>query len=353
MPSHYLVRPWESALFRRCRRAWDLGARERGDYEPVEPVRVFDVGEALHDALDVYYFPGMWRWSREIVRPMAHQGFTKSMRRQRAAYAERRELPEQQQQDWEQVLQRGTDLLQNYLEWAVDLDGFTPVQVALQFDVIVPDPDHPDFGLTLPDGRDVQYRPRVDMIVVDEHELTWLAEHRVVDSSWAELDELLLDEQSLTRAWAWERAFLGTIEGTIHTELRLGAPDMAADGTEVQVMDGPGGFITQHRSPQFRRTRIPRSPTELERRGIALGLEAQDMIDPKLRIYPNPSRAHCSGCPYVAPCLATNQGRDEQRILEQSYRKRDRPDFEPGRLGSVWGFVPDTYRVAEHRPRGR
>lgn len=352
MPAHYMVRPWETALFRRCRRAWNFAARERGDYEPAEPARVVDLDEALHDALDVYYFPGMWKWGREIVRPMAHQGFAKALRRQRAAYEQQRTLSEAQEDDVERATQRGADLLERYFDWARELDAFTPVQVALQFDVIVPDPEHPEFGLRTTDGRDVQYRPRVDMVLVDEQELCWLAEHRIVDSAWAELDDLLLDEQSLTRAWAWEVGFVGRVEGTIHTELRLGDPDTTDEGTDVEALEGPAGFITRHRGPRFRRTRIPRSPTELERRGTALGLEIQDMIDPKLRLYPNPSWQHCAGCPYRGPCLAMNQGRDEQRILAESYRRRTRPDFEPGRLGSVWGFVPDIYRVGEHRPRG-
>jgi hypothetical protein len=61
---NYVTRPRENRLFRRCRRAWDLSARERQDYELIEPPQVFDFGEAIHDALDVYYFPGMWEWNR-------------------------------------------------------------------------------------------------------------------------------------------------------------------------------------------------------------------------------------------------------------------------------------------------
>ncbi len=60
MCSYHVIRPWESRLFRRCRRAWDLGSRARQYYEPAEPQRVFDLDEAVRDALDVYYFPGMW-----------------------------------------------------------------------------------------------------------------------------------------------------------------------------------------------------------------------------------------------------------------------------------------------------
>ena len=140
MGLNYVVRPRESRLFRQCRRAWDFDARERQDLELTEPAQVFDFGEAIHDALDVYYFPGMWEWNREIVRPLAVAGFEKSMRRQRATYAAARDLSAEQVGDWEQHLELGADLLERYFEWALENDRFTPIQVATQFDVVVPDP---------------------------------------------------------------------------------------------------------------------------------------------------------------------------------------------------------------------
>src|SRR5438270_7246398 len=137
---NYVTRPWESGLFRRCRRAWNFGARERQNYEPIAPSRVFDFSEAIHDALDVYYFPGMWDWNRAIVCPLAVAGLEKSMRRQRDAYAHTRDLSAEQVQDWEQHLELGIGLLQRYFEWAREVDRFTPIGVASQFDVTLPDP---------------------------------------------------------------------------------------------------------------------------------------------------------------------------------------------------------------------
>ncbi len=352
MGTHHVIRPWESALFRRCRRAWDLGARERQDYEPVEPARVFDFDEAIRDALEVYYFPGMWDWNRDIVRPLAIKAFDRSMRRHRAGYGRHRGLSGEQQRDWEEQLDRGGDLLTRYFDWAAEVDRFTPVQVAAQFDIVVPDPDRPGDGLTTPEGRGIWYRIRVDMVVMDEHELYWLAEHTIADSgAWREVDALLLDEQSLTRSWAWQLGFLGEIEGTIHTELSTAVPQRP-QCTEVQALGGASGFIVQHTSDCFRRTEIPRSTAELERRGVEVALETRDMTDPALRLYPNPSWEHCSGCPYRSPCVAMTQGLDEGPILEASYLKRVGSEFEPGRLGSVWGFVPEVHRVAEHRVPG-
>ena len=352
MRVNYLTRPRENRLFRQCRRAWDLAAGERQHYEPVEQAQVFDFGEAMHDALDVYYFPGMWEWNRTIVRPLAVAGFEKSMRRQRAAYAQTRDLSVDQVHDFDQHLELGARVLERYFEWALEVDRFTPIQVAAQFDINVPDPDHPDSGLLTPDRRPIQYRVKIDLAVIDDHELYWLVEHRIItDSAWPGLDQLRLDEQALTRSWAWQLHFLAQLEGTIYNELRATLPDPARTSeVALGAVPGPGGIITQRSTESFRRTHLPRTELEIERRGVAVARETQEMTDPSLRIYPTPSWEHCSVCAYRSPCVAINQGLDEQPILQASYRQRVGEDFEPGRLGSVWGFVPEVHRVAEHRP---
>ncbi len=354
MGVNYVTRPQENGLFRRCRRAWDLGARERQDYEPIEPATVFDFGEAIHDALDVYYFPGMWEWNRAIVRPIAVAGFEKSMRRQRAAYAQTRDLSAEQVRDWDQHLELGTGVLERYFDWALEVDRFTPIQVRAQFDINVPDPADPDSGLITPDGRALQYRVRIDLAVIDDHELYWLVEHRIsTGPQWPDLDQLRLDEQALTRSWAWQLHFLAKLEGTIHNELRADPPDpVQAPEVAVRAIPGSGGIITQRDTGTFRRTHIPRTELEIERRGVAVARETQEMTDRSLPIYPNPSWEHCARCAYRPPCLAISQGLDERPILEASYRQRVGEDFEPGRLGSVWGFVPEIYRVAEHQAPG-
>jgi hypothetical protein len=351
----YMIRPWERTLFKRCRRAWDLGARERQNYEPAKPIRVFDFDEAIHDALDVYYFPGMWDWGREIVRPLAVEGFLKSMRRQRAAYAEHSDLSAAQEEEWDEHVDLGKEMLERYFVWASEADRFVPVQVAAQFDVVIPDPRSPDDGLVTPDGRAIRYRVRIDLVVMDEHELYWLVEHRVVGSPWYDLDQLLIDEQSLSRSWSWELGFLAKIEGTIHNELRKGVPSehaTPADEIVTQVIQGPSGLIKQQENAFFRRTQIPRSEYEFEQHRVHAALEVIDMVDPQLSLYPNPSIQNCSSCVYRQPCMAMSYGSDVHSVLEASYQKRTSEDFELGRLGSVWGFVPPVVRVAEWNAPG-
>jgi len=74
----------DAEAFQRCRRAWDLGAAARQNFEPVEPLRPVDVGRAVRDGLAAWYFPAMRGWDRSLVRPIAMEAFHKSMRAQHA-----------------------------------------------------------------------------------------------------------------------------------------------------------------------------------------------------------------------------------------------------------------------------
>src|ERR671918_2048222 len=194
----WVLRPWERDLFTGCRRAWDLGARERQNWEPVAPCRVSSLGEALRDALAVYYFPGMWSWSRTIVRPLATAGFVRSMVRQRDAYAAVHGLTPDQEGDYEAQLAAGQALLEGYYDWAPEQDEkLTPLSVESLFDIPVTDPRQPDLGLLTPAGQGVDYRVRVDLAMVDTAGRNWVMDHRLVVGPWPEVDLLLLDEQLL------------------------------------------------------------------------------------------------------------------------------------------------------------
>src|SRR5262249_17683606 len=108
-----------------------------------------------------------------------------------------------------------------------------------------------------------------------------------------------------------------TIEGVVYNELRAGP---AGDGTPVE---------------RFRRTRIPRSRAAIEQVGRQLALEALDMVDPQVRVYPRPSEDHCPGCPFRAPCLAMTEGIDPPPVLDalcgrRADPTRERPRFSPG-----------------------
>ena len=288
----FVVTPDDREWFGRCRRAWDLGARGRRGLVPHH--RADDpqgrLVVALRAALAVHYFPGMWAWDRAIVEPLVF-----------AAY-DRAGGPS-----------TGRPLLEGFLRWAPTVDHGTPLRVDADVDVHVPDPVLPDVHLATAEGDAVRYRDRVDLVLVDDDDRYWLGEHRVVDE-FADHDELRLDERGALACWAWEEIDLATtITGVQYTELRI-------------------------EPPECRRRAIPRSDAEKAGAARRLALAAWDMIDPDVRVEPDPSWGHCARCTFRDPCIAMNQGDDPSDLLA-AYDVRGADILEEGRLGGMsWGM---------------
>jgi hypothetical protein len=291
----HVIGPGERVWFRRCRRAWNFGSPNRGNLEPQLGAKP-GLSRAVRMALAVWYFPGMWEWPRAVVRPRALQAFDEA--------AGGRPGPTE-------AIDGARAMLERYFASAVAEDAFTPVRVEADFEAGIPDPRTPDQELVDADGRPVRYHDRIHLLVVDARGEYWLVEHRLVTDGWADRDELLLAERPLSAVWGWERFYLGMeLAGTVHNELR------------------PGGG-----EQPFRRTRIRRSRAEVAAVGDRLGAEALEMLDPGLRLYPNPTPDSCGRCDYRAPCLAMNEGSDPEPVLKESYRIRPEDRLEEGRLG--------------------
>jgi hypothetical protein len=63
--------------------------------------------------------------------------------------------------------------------------------------------------------------------------------------------------------------------------------------------------------------------------------EAREMLAPSLPILPNPSPRACAGCAYRDPCIAANEGRAVEEIIDRRYRRRPPEQVEEGRLGGM------------------
>jgi len=71
---------------------------------------------------------------------------------------------------------------------------------------------------------------------------------------------------------------------------------------------------------------VRRNRHQLQNAGYRLYLEAMDMLDPSLRIYPNLSNSYkCLRCAFRQPCLAKESGYDWEQLIRDNYtRTRDR-----------------------------
>ncbi len=385
--------------FLRCRRQWDLQARPRQNLEPVSPPAGPDLPAALHAALAVYYFPGMWDWDRAITLPLVRQGLDRDIHRQRERVAA--DLTEA---GWAQPLVAGHDLLSRYFAWAPGTDRFSPVLIDADFEVLVLDPVRPEAGL-IAGQQEVRYGGRIHLLAIDEHDAYWLLRHCMLTGGWPATEQLAADEAAVAAAWAWEQFYPGLeIAGTIHNELWLGPgagdePGAAGPGradepvADARVAAGPvlagrgrlawlrgrrtessasaglvpagpqvrqnepsggGRSIPQHRrlyarasepahadqvvqvtGAGFRQTWIRHSRQDIAAAGLRLSRDAAAMVAAGVTTEPNPADASCRPCQFLQPCLAMRAGRDSEFLLRSAFRQRPPDSPQEGRLGGA------------------
>ncbi len=336
----YRIHASDRAAFKRCRRQWDLSSANRQNLEPVPRSGPIDLNQALHDALAVYYFPGMWEWDRAIVQPLVHQGLDRSVRGQAEAAGD--DQVQQEALDW------GHALLDAYAAWAPTVDHFTPIRIDTDFEVNIPDPTA-GISLLAPGGDEIRYYDRVDLLAIDSDDAYWVVQHRLVTDGWADHDALQLDERTIAWCWAWPQFYLGMqITGTVYNEIHADASELGmkapqpAERPQVRHrrMYARSGTISGERlhaegTDTFRRTRIRRGEAELAAAGADLAAEVCTATSTDLEIYPSPEPEVCARCSYRPPCLILNQDDDASAELERSYRQRSPEAIQEGRLGGV------------------
>ena len=332
MEDKSIIRTSDRGRFKRCRQLWDFESPMRQGYRYTPGIKALDFGIAIHEALEHYYDPDRATYAKTVKEELALRIFKASCANQRARILlAQPDLAVEIEQDFEEREELGIGMLQHYfMYWEFHGDGFTPVKSEIEFEVDIP-------------GIDAVYQGRIDLIIENE-EGYWIVDHKTA-AQFTDTSYLDLDMQVSSYCWAIKKQLGIPIKGVIMNELRKSVPKEPAvnkDGTlsrnksqstsgimfrwklrQLGLSEDPYTEYINHldaAKQYFRRTVLYRSDAELANVEELIRLEALDMLEPEVRIYPNPSRFNCNGCSFFAPCLAKMDGGDPDWILEKSGR---------------------------------
>lgn len=368
----------ERRSFRGCRRRWDWAYRE--GFVPETPIKALEFGVAYHQALEVFYNPETWgQHSSKARMEWAIDAFEDECEKQKANYLKVmkvRELPTEVAQDYEERLTLGTGMLKYHGEYVHPKfdTWFRPVLVEIPFEVPIEDPDRPGNPLKClnspqcgqghsnvfgdPDSN-VVYAGRVDMLVEDlRFGGYFIWDHKTASALATDDGFLQLDDQVGSYAWALRNVLQLDIRGFIYAESRKDFPrepkqlkrlmggrsfstaqnqatsleifePFVAKHDPVAYRDGAYDeylqFLKSSEATQFhQRFVIIKSETELTNIGKNISLEAAEMVDPRIRIYPSVGRYTCSTCAFRQPCLAKFMDEDDRYLLESAYFQTNR-----------------------------
>ena len=324
----------DRSAFKRCRQRWDFSSNLRMNLEPKRPIDPLWFGIGAHRAWASYYDPETPR-SYDIGMNTFRSYVTDWIARQGTDLSEDQEL-------WaKEMLELGEGIFDYYFGWAPTHDDFDVIWVEKSFNV------------EIPHMPGVDYSFRVDGLVQDKHERLWILEHKTAASFPQDEEWLALDDQCGSYLWAL-RSLGINCEGVIYNTLRKKPPmrlRRLKDGTlsvaknqdttydlalaaikadygskkskvPVKYLDYLD-FLRTKPNNFVRRMPVRRSTRELDLLGEELHLEVLDMVNAPT-IYRSPSRINCSGCPFIAPCIAKWDGSDYKWLLEQNYQEREK-----------------------------
>lgn len=348
----------ERQSFRGCRRRWDWLFHDR--WYPVTTAKPLEFGQAFHQAMEVYYEPSTWFADREVVAALAIKAFVDKCEKQRTAYLNQTQvsyLPSDVQQDYDERVELGKGMLNYFLnQVAPGYDAhFKPVKVEVAFEVPITSKDGEQLFCG-ECGAPITYGGRLDALVEDEHGDYWIVDWKTAATIRDRTMHLELNDQISSYVWALSRMGV-RVRGFVYVEIakmfplppkrlkqkRLGCSfsvsksepveynmylrtiqEEDAEAYEKGFYDDFLAWLKVDGPTYSARYQIHKTPYQLAEIGHNIFLEAQDMVNPNLSIYPAPGRFACEWCAFQSPCLSRNDGSDYLYTLESLYQKRDK-----------------------------
>jgi hypothetical protein len=212
------------------------------------------------------------------------------------------------------------------------------------------------------EGLPVCLGGRLDMLCEDQFGDLWIVDWKTAARMSKDTDAFLyLDDQIGSYVMALRRKLGLNVRGFVYVELRkaqVAAPkknkvqrlgrwfsvnkqqavtaelyiatvsEEDPEAYEAGLYDEFISFIEGEGMEFHRRYQIMKTDVELLEIERMIWLEAQDMIDPNLRIYPNPGRFNCQFCAFRQPCLGMYDGSDFQYLLDETMERRTKHYWE-------------------------
>jgi hypothetical protein len=338
-----VIRTSDRILFKRCRRRWGWGSHLRGNLGGKGTVSPLWLGSGFHFALEDFYGANTYGHPSKAL-----EAYTIATHRRGGFEG----LPP----TWVEDLELGKGMLTYYTDhWLRNRDPLPTFvyagrpQTEVNFRIPVPI-DASDYGYD-----EVVYSGTLDRVAIDDQGLLWVLEYKTAKA--IQTNHFETDPQVTTYAWAASLMYPGyPVGGVIYQQHLKRIPDTprmlangrlstdtrqytdyhmyreairniygAVDKAPFDIVDALNHYSAQEEleSNRFvRRDRLYRNSHQCEAEGVKILLEAADMLNPQLDLYPNPTR-DCSFCSFKGPCISIDSGEDWEQELALFFKTRE------------------------------
>ncbi len=340
-----IIRTSDRMAFRNCRRRWAWSSHLMQDREPFTSVTPLWYGSGIHYALE-----DMFGWKQFEFPEDAFKAYVK------ASY---RYSPSGMPADWKEHLDLGIATLRYFrIAW---LSNRSPLrtyvhegvpQVEVNFLIDVPF-DLKKFGYDQYYDK-VLYAGTIDRVIVDDYDRLWLVDYKTAKNM--KVSHFENDSQVTSYLWAAQKLYGRPVEGMVYWQFskdKPSAPRQLNNGSfsvaknqsttrilyKLALIRGYGSIAEAPQANQeflnylgsmededfdryIRRDWIKRNPNSQASEGTKILLELEDMLNPDLPLYPNPTFLCPGNCSYYEPCVSIDDGSDWQQQLEGTTQVR-------------------------------
>lgn len=338
----------DRASFKSCRRKWNWQSPLRQSLSPMEQKLPLWFGSGMHHALEDYHGKKLYASPLEAIDDYV-QATTKH-------YGEEN-IPHTATTDTELM----KSMLLHYTEGFIKLRGRDPyktykikgepqVEIPFEFEIPLPAEFLERAGYTK-----AIYRGVLDRMVIDEDGYLWIQDYKNI-AQFTTPEHLELDMQIGVYLWAASYIYQRPVMGFIYTQFLksevqppriLKSGDISTDSSQntthalyrealiekygqnsdwpeknIQVLNQLATLESEDSDKFIRRDRVIRSANTRQAESEKILAEVMDMLEPTLRVYPNPSFMCPRMCSFMEPCLAWDRGENYRAILKEQYTER-------------------------------
>lgn len=349
-----IIRTSDRITFKQCRRRWGWSSHLRHNLGPKHGISALWFGSGIHFALEEFH--GYNRFGHPKAAFLAYvDAFQRSIK------GREYKLPD----DVNDLIELGQSMMDYYIIWLKQrvnsvgalktlwVDGVPQVEVNFKFRI---PGDWSHYGYD-----EVYYSGTIDRVCIDDNGLIWPIDYKTAKN--IETLHFLTDPQVSAYMWAVPHLYdplKYPVGGFLYMQLRktLPNPGRILQNGSVSTAQNQGtnyymyrqtlievyGSVDNSPEPnqQFLRNlmmyvdewkdevvqvdRIGRNDRHGQSEGAKIIMEVEDMLNPDLPLYPNPTRmcAHWQyPCPFLSPCTSLDDGSDWIHELEMTTEPRE------------------------------
>jgi len=341
-----IIRTSDRILFKTCRRRWAWQSHLRGNLGPKRKASPLWLGSGIHYALEDFHSVRTYGSPAEAFKAYCKASFKLARK-----HNQTNSFPE----DIHELIDLGTRMMEYYSIWLESREQIQTYihngvpQVEVNFKIKLPW-EEGKYGLD-----DVFYSGQMDRVAIDEQGFLWIVEYKTAKA--IQTSHYATDAQVTSYCWAASCIYDRPVAGVIYQQHRKTLPEeprILANGTISTAQN----MITSHRmyrqalikvygdvgrAPKanvdyldalaykeqprddgfIRRDYIYRNQFQIESEGQKIMMEADEMLNPELHLYPNPSRSCAFMCSFLSPCNSLDDGSDFEHELKLTTTNRE------------------------------